>query len=65
MKLQNIIDKLSAYNPANVFKKGYFSINKEDKVIKDVSQLQVGDHIQIKGSKGKAKAKTEEVENEI
>ena len=65
MKLQNIIDKLSAYNPANVFKKGYFSINKEDKVIKDVSQLKVGDHIQIKGSKGKAKAKIEEVENEI
>lgn len=78
-KVQNIIDnllskerndlalninKLKLLNPLNILDKGYSVIKKEDKIIKNATDLNINDMINIKFSKGKINARVENIEKE-
>ena len=50
--LKNIIEKLEILNPLSIMKKGYTLTYKDDKVIKNINDVNVDDLIDIKLSKG-------------
>ena len=56
-----LINKLELLNPLNILGKGYSLATKDDKIIKDVKDLNVNDVLDIRFYKGKVKAKVEEI----
>lgn len=62
-KLSGIISQLEALNPLSVMKRGYSIVYKNEKIIKSVSELNVGDRVSFGLSDGTAYADISEVEN--
>ncbi len=60
-KYNNIIDKLTLLNPLNILNQGYAMVKKDDKIIKDIKNINKGDLINIKLYKGTIIGKVEEV----
>ena len=57
-----LINKLNLLNPLNILSKGYSLVTIEGQVISSKEQIKVNDKIDIRLSKGKIKAKVEEIE---
>ena len=49
-------DKLELINPLNILDRGYVLIEKDGKMIKEISKLKKGDLIEIRSKKDKKKA---------
>ncbi len=62
--LDNVITTLKLVNPLNILSNGYSLVKKDDKVIKDVSNLKVKDKITIKFHKGEVTSEVLEVRND-
>jgi exodeoxyribonuclease VII large subunit len=59
--VESILKEIDAYNPKNVLNKGYALIRKNNKVVKDIENINDGDTIEIQiGSKKKIFKITEE-----
>ncbi len=59
--IESILKEIDAYNPTNVLNKGYALIRKNNKVVKNIENLNDGDTIEIQiGSKNKVFKITEE-----
>jgi len=64
-KIENMIDKLNLVNPLNILKRGYALTYKNDKIIKQVSEIKKEDELTIKLSDGNIKVNVKEVSHEI
>lgn len=56
----NIISRLEALNPLSVLKRGYSSVSKDGKIIKNADELNTDDIIRIRFHKGEKEAKITE-----
>lgn len=55
-KINEYQNLLNAYNPKNMFQKGYFRILKNGKCISEIKNMEINDKIEIYGNDGKAEA---------
>ena len=60
-KLLNIIDKLELINPLSVLKRGYSVTYKDNKIIKDIKNININDEVSIKLENGIIKSKVIDV----
>ncbi len=56
-----ILEKLELLNPISILSKGYSVVKKEDKIIKNIKDIKIGNTINIKLFKGNIEAKVEKV----
>ena len=54
---RNYLNSLDLVNPLQVFKRGYAYVKKNDKIIKDIKDIEIDDLIDVSVSKGSFKAK--------
>lgn len=58
-----MVNTLKLINPLNILDRGYSIVKKEEKVIKDINDIQIKDNIDIRLKNGNIKAIVEEVNN--
>lgn len=63
--LEKLITKLDLTNPTTIFKKGYMFTQINDKIVKSIKDVSVGDQVNLKSYDGEAVAKILEVKNDI
>ena len=63
--LEKLITKLDLTNPTTIFKKGYMFTQINDKIVKSIKDVSVGDQVKLKSYDGEAVAKILEVKNDI
>ncbi|MDD2208811.1 MAG: exodeoxyribonuclease VII large subunit [Bacilli bacterium] len=56
-----MLNKLELLNPISILSKGYSVVKLDDKIIKDVDNIKIGDNLNIKLHQGEIKAKVEKV----
>jgi exodeoxyribonuclease VII large subunit len=65
VKLDNMIDKLNLVNPLNILKRGFTLTYKNDRIVKQVDQINKNDELTIKLYDGNVLVSVKEVEHEI
>lgn len=60
-KIENVITKIQENNPLNILSKGYSRIEKENKTISSVGQLEVGDTLTVSLKDGEIQTKVMEI----
>ena len=61
INIKGLNERLKAIGPINVLKRGYSIVFKDDKIIKDASDLSIGDIVDIKFHSGSSKANIKEI----
>lgn len=64
-KMQNLIEKLELVNPLNILKRGFSLTYKEDKIIKEVKDIQENDNLKIRYHDGQISVIVKEIEHDI
>ena len=57
-----VINKLELLNPLNILSKGYSVVSNNDKIIKSIKDVNVGDKITIRLSEGNIDANVERID---
>ena len=60
-KYNLILNKLELLNPISILSKGYSVVKLDDKIIKSIDNIKIGDNLNIKLHQGEIKAKVEKV----
>lgn len=64
-KIQNLIEKLELVNPLNILKRGFSLTYKEDKIIKDIKNIQENDTLKIRYHDGQISVIVKEIEHDF
>lgn len=64
-KMQNLIEKLELVNPLNILKRGFSLTYKDDKIVKQIKDIQENDTLKIRYHDGKISVIVKEINHDV